>query len=58
MGGTLTIPLLPPILIKQTIGITVKSRFNESRFNVKSRFKVQNLVTKIEFHIKKSRDLE
>ena len=29
---------------------TVKSRFNE-----KSRFKVQNLVTKMEFHIKKSR---
>ena len=35
--------------------ITVKSRFNESRFNVKSQFMVQNLVTKIDFHIKKSR---
>ena len=34
---------------------TVKSQFNESRFNVKSRFKVQNLVTKMEFHINKSR---
>ena len=33
---------------------TVKSRFNESRFNVKFPFKVQNLVTKMEFHIKKS----
>ena len=33
---------------------TVKSRFNESQFNVKSQFKVQNLVTKIEFLIKKS----
>ena len=32
-----------------------KSRFNESRFNVKSRFKERNLVTKMEFHIKKSR---
>ena len=29
---------------------TVKSRFNE-----KSRFKVENLVTKMGFHIKKSR---
>ena len=26
----------------------------KSRFNIKSRFKVQNLVTKMEFHIKKS----
>ena len=34
---------------------TVKSRFNESRFNVKSRFKELNLVTKMEFLIKKSR---
>ena len=34
---------------------TVKSRFNESRFNEKSRFKAQNVVTKIEFFIKKSR---
>ena len=34
---------------------TVKPQFNESRFNVKSQFKVQNLVTKIEFLIKKSR---
>ena len=31
------------------------SRFNVSRFNVKSRFKVQNYATKMEFHIKKSR---
>ena len=37
-----------------TIGHTVKSRFNESQFNVKSRFKVQNLVTKMKFHIKKT----
>ena len=34
---------------------TVKSRFSESRFNVKSQFKVQNVVTKFEFDIKKSR---
>ena len=34
---------------------TVKSQINESRFNVKSKFKVQHLVTKMEFHIKKSR---
>ena len=34
---------------------TVKSRFNESRFNVKSWFKEQNLVTKMKFYIKKSR---
>ena len=34
---------------------TVKSRFNESWFNEKSRFKKWNLVTKMEFHIKKSR---
>ena len=33
---------------------TVKSRFNESRFNVKSRFREQNLVTKMKFYIKKS----
>ena len=32
-----------------------KSPFNESRFNVKSQFRVQNFVTKMEFHIKKSR---
>ena len=43
-------------LIHESINYyTVKSRFNESRFKVKSRFKVQNLVTKMEFHIKKSR---
>ena len=34
---------------------TVKSQFNESRFNVKSRFREWNFVTKMEFHIKKSR---
>ena len=34
---------------------TVKSRFNESRFSVKSRFKEWNLVTKMKFVIKKSR---
>ena len=33
---------------------TVKSRFNESRFKVKSRFKVWNLVTKMKFHITKT----
>ena len=33
---------------------TVKSQFNESQFNIKSRFKVQNVVTKMEVHIKKS----
>ena len=33
---------------------TVKSRFNESRFNIKSRFRVQNVVTKMKFCIKKS----
>ena len=39
--------------LKVTV-ITVKYRFNDSRFNIKSRFRVQNLVTKKEFHIKKS----
>ena len=34
---------------------TVKSRFNESRFNEKSRFKERNLVTKMKILIKKSR---
>ena len=34
---------------------TVKSQFNDSLFNVKSRFKVQHLVTKMEVHIKKLR---
>ena len=34
---------------------TVKSRFRESQFSLKSQFKEQNLVTKMEFHIKKSR---
>ena len=34
---------------------SVKFRFNESRFNKKSPFKVRNLVTKTEFHVKKSR---
>ena len=33
---------------------TAKSRFHESQFIIKFRFKAQNLVTKIEFHIKKS----
>ena len=39
---------------KQIIS-TVKSRFNESWFNVKSRFKEWYIVTKMKFHIKKSR---
>ena len=34
---------------------TVKSQFNESRFNEKSPFKVWNFVTKMKFLIKKSR---
>ena len=34
---------------------TEKSRFNESRFNIKSQFKVQNLVTEMEFPTKMSR---
>ena len=34
---------------------TVNSLLNESWFNIKSRFKEQTLVTKMEFHIKKSR---
>ena len=34
---------------------TVKSQFNESRFNVKFRFKERNLETKMKFHFKKSR---
>ena len=34
--------------------ITVKFQFNESRFDVKSRFKEQTLVTKMKFHFKKS----
>ena len=49
-AGGFTLPFL-------TLGskfCTVKSRFNESRFNVKSRFKERNLVTKTEFLIKKS----
>ena len=33
----------------------VKSQFNESQCKVKSQFKVWNLVTKMKFHIKKSR---
>ena len=33
---------------------TVNLRFNEFRFNVKSQLKVQRLVTKMEFHFKKS----
>ena len=35
--------------------ITVKSRFNESWFDVKSWLKVQILVIEMEFHMKKSR---
>ena len=34
---------------------TVKSLFNHSRFNVESQIRVQNLATKTEYHIKKSR---
>ena len=34
--------------------INISIRFNESWCNVKSQFKVQHLVTKIEFEIKKS----
>ena len=34
---------------------TFKSRFNESRFHVKSLFKGQNFATEMEFHIKNSR---
>ena len=34
---------------------TLKSRFNESRFNEESRFKERNLVTKMKFDFKKSR---
>ena len=41
--------------LNRHITYPVKSQFNESRFNVKSRFKVQNLVTKMEFYIEKSR---
>ena len=33
---------------------TVKSQFNVSRFNVMSRFKVQNIVTKLKCYVKKS----
>ena len=33
---------------------TVKSRFDKSRFNEKSRFKVGNLVTKMKILIEKS----
>ena len=44
------------LLYLETIGFsTVKSRFNEFRFKVMSRFKVQNEVTKMEFNTKKSR---
>ena len=46
---------LRPLGYSSTDVSTVKSRFNESRFNAKSRFKEWNLVTKMEFHIKKSR---
>ena len=45
----------PKIALLSGVYCTVKSRFKESRFNVKSQFKVQNLATKMEFHIKKSR---
>ena len=31
------------------VRITVKSLLNVSRFSIKSRFKVQNLLTKMEF---------
>ena len=33
---------------------TIKSRFNKTRFTVKSRFKIQNIVTQMEIRIKKS----
>ena len=33
---------------------TIKSRFNESQFNIKSRFKECNIVTEMKFHFKKS----
>ena len=44
-------------IAKQSVAelCTVKSQFIESRFNVKARFKEQNLITKIEFHFKNSR---
>ena len=32
---------------------TVMSHINKSQFNLKSRFKEQNIVTEIEFHIEK-----
>ena len=41
--------------VQSSVLCTVQSRFNEARFNVKSRFKERNLVTKIKFHIEKSR---
>ena len=44
-----------PLSLYRSRDITVMSRINEPRFNVESRFKVQNLVTKMEFHVKKSR---
>ena len=48
-------PLSPePLQSARVIESTVKSRFNESRFNVMSQFKEWNLVTKMKFHIKKS----
>ena len=33
---------------------TVNYRFNEYRFNVMSQFRIQNLMSKIKFHIKMS----
>ena len=37
---------------------TVKSQFNDSRFNIMSRFKVHNRLTKMIFYIKKSQSKE
>ena len=45
-------------LKRSPLSTTVKSRVNESWFTVKSRFEVQNLMPKFEFHIKKSQFCE
>ena len=54
-GTKMISPLTGALVWLRTYVYTVKSWFNESRFNVKSQFKERNLVTKMKFHIKKSR---
>ena len=50
--GTGRVPRLGGVFFKNC---TLQSRFNESRYYIKSGFKVQNVITKMEFHINMSR---